>query len=475
MKPQKPIKRIGELLLFSIAIGAVNLFFFKNPGFFRSPFNPYLLLAMIVAVYYGKYYGFLSLLFSALIIAGPLPLTLELFRPGTWSLAFWRELKSVAPVPLAATLVSVYIFGLIRDVYSSRLAKSKERVRLFSRQKGELLREKRVFETINLELEQRVSRQQDSITALHSEIQQLYSLNLQKALDALLATVQRFSGATQASIWQAQAESKELHLAASLGWDESSARPPTIPLENSIEGWVLRNNTLYSVKMAAQYENLRALDRGINILTFPVSAGRKIWGVLNIEDMPFVKYNLYSEKLLTMILALAAPALERAVEYETVVTQAEIHPITGLPAFSQFFSLLQRTLQRVRTEKGTLSVLIAELSNYDPLLEEFGRESVLQLVSRIAGQLVILSSNKANLFHYTNDNQIVVLYPNLDYDGASLFSLEILTMINQMEWKLHERIVNLEVILGYASLSEEQLEADGLLQIAENILEMQKV
>jgi len=30
-------------------------------------------------------------------------------------------------------------------------------------------------------------------------------------------------------------------------------------------------------------------------------------------------------------------------------------------------------------------------------------------------------------------------------------------------------------MVGYASLSEEQLEAEGLLQIAENILEMQKV
>ncbi len=68
-----------------------------------------------------------------------------------------------------------------------------------------------------------------------------------------------------------------------------------------------------------------------------------------------------------------------------------------------------------------------------------------------------------------------MLYPHLDYDGASLFSLETLGMINEKEWTLNEQIVNLEVMIGYASLSEEQLEAEGLLQIAENILEMQKV
>lgn len=475
MSSQKPITRIGELLLFSIAIGALNLFFRDNPGFFRGSFNPYLLLALIVAAYYGKYYGLLSLLFSSLIIALPLPFATDLFQPGTWGLSYWVDLWSVAPVPIAATLISVYILGLIRDALASRLANAKERVRLFSRQKGELLKQKRVLETINQELEQRVSRQQDSITALHSEIQELYSLNLDKALETILSTVQRFSGATEVSIWQVHPDTKDLHLVVSRGWDESGSRSTVISVENSIEGWVLRNNTVFSVKMLGQYENLRQMDRGHNIMTFPVAAGRKIWGVLNIADMPFAKYNLYTEKLVTMILALAAPALERAVEYEAVVTQAEVHPVTGLAAFTQFFSLLKNTLLRARRDKETLSVLILELTNFDILSEKFGRENVLQLVSQLAGQLLILSRNKANLFHYKDENQISVLYPHLDYDGASLFSLETLSMINEKEWILQEQKVNLEVMVGYASLSEEQLEAEGLLQIAENILEMQKV
>jgi len=475
MRSQKPITRIGELLLFPIAIGAVNLFFRDNPGFFRGSFNPYLLLALIVAVYYGKYYGLLSLLFSSLIIALPLPFVLSIFQPGTWGPSYWVDLRSVAPVPMAATLVSAYILGLIRDAQTGRLAKAKERVRLFSRQKGELLKLKRVLETINQELEQRVSRQQDSITALHSEIQELYSLNLDKALETILSTVQRFSGATEVSIWQVHPETKDLHLVVSRGWDESGSRPTVISVENSIEGWVLRNNTVFSVKMLGQYENLRQMDRGHNIMTFPVAEGRKIWGVLNIADMPFAKYNLYTEKLVTMILALAAPALERAVEYEAVVTQAEVHPVTGLAGFTQFFSLLKNTLQRARRDKETLSVLILELTDFDTLSESFGRENALQLVSQLAGQLVILSRNKANLFHYKDENQIALLYPHLDYDGASLFSLETLSMINDKEWILQEQTVNLEVMVGYASLSEEQLEAEGLLQIAENILEMQKV
>jgi diguanylate cyclase (GGDEF)-like protein len=475
MRSQKSIIRIGELLLFSLVIGAVNLFFRENPGFFRGSFNPYLLLALIVAVYYGKYYGLLSQLFSSVVIALFLPLAMNLIQPGTWSLSYWEGLRKVAPVPMAVTLVSVYILGLIRDARVKQLTKAKDRVRLFSRQKGELLKNRRVLETINRELEQRVFRQQDSITALHSEIQGLYSFNLDKALETILGTVQRFSGATVASIWQFLPESKDLHLVCQRGWEEDTSRPTSISTENTIEGWVLRNNTIFSVKMLGQYDNLRQMDRGHSIMTFPITAGRKIWGVLNIADMPFAKYNLYTEKLVTMILSLAAPALERVVEYEAVITQAEVHPITGLPAFAQFFSLLKNAVQRARQDKETLSVLILELVNFDDLADSFGRENTLRLVSQIAGQVVILSRNKAGLFHYKDDNQIVVMYPHLDYDGASLFSLETLSIVNQKEWSLNEQTVNLEVMIGYASLSEEQLEPEGLLQIAENILEMQKV
>jgi diguanylate cyclase (GGDEF)-like protein len=306
-------------------------------------------------------------------------------------------------------------------------------------------------------------------------MQELYSLNLEKALETILATVQRFSGASVISIWQAHPEAKDLRMVASRGWEEGSSRPTVVSADNSIEGWVLRNNTIFSVKMLGQYENLRKMDRGVNLMTLPVMAGRQIWGVLNIADMPFAKYNLYTEKLVTMVLALAAPALERAVEYEAVVTQAEVHPVTGLPAFAQFFSLLKETFRRARQNRETLSVLILELTNFDSLSETFGRENALHLVSRLAGQMLILSRNKANLFHYKDENQIVLLYPHLDYDGASQFSLEALNHINAHEWSLKEKQVDLEVMVGYASLSEDEVEAEGLLQIAENILEMQKV
>ncbi|MBN1836160.1 MAG: GAF domain-containing protein, partial [Spirochaetales bacterium] len=418
--------------------------------------------------------GLASLLISAAVIAFPLPAVLQLFDPGTWGPAYWQQLLRTAPVPLAATMVAAYLLGLIRDSQAAELSRARERLRQFARDKGNLTRRVRLLEAVGGELERRVSGQQDSTTALYSELQKLYSLNLQKALETVLDTVGRFSGSSSSSIWALEDSGRTLRLAAARGLDTATAAV-AIPVEGSIEGWVVRNNLPFSVRMLMQYENLHKLDTGRNIMTFPVAAGRKVWGVLNIEAMPFLNYNLHTEKLLQLILALCAPALERALEYEAVVRQAEANPVTGLPSFTELFSLLEAGLQRARSEGGTLSVILLEVANFEHLSRGLDERSVTGLLRPIADQLAELSGRRGSVFHYKQASQLALLVPDLDYDGASLLSLEILGMISERDWVLQEQPVQLEVILGYASLTDKEPDAESLLQVAENILEMQKL
>ena len=473
IRSKRLLKDLGELLLFSLFIGAINIIFVHNPGFFKGIFNPYLLLAFVVAAYYGKNYGFLSLSFSALVILLPLPLVLGLFRHVPWGRPYWTGLGSQGLITLAVALVGVYVFGLIKESSASTVRQAKERLRTMSRAKGLLQRQSRVLKLVNHELEERVSRQQDSVTELHSRIQELYSLNLQKAFEAILETVQKFSSANSASIWELDPDAKNLRMAASIGWE--GEHQTVIPVESSIEGWVIRNDTLFSIRMLLQHENLRNMDKGRNLLTLPMYSGRKIWGVLNIEDMPFVKYNHYTERLLLMIMALAGPALERAIEYEAIVSQGEVNEYTGFPPYSQFYSSLKKTMQRLHMENGTLSVIIVELINFDDLAAEYGKEALYGLIVEMSQEMMRLSQNKASFFHYKDESQIVLICQNLDFDGTSLLSLETLGMINEKDWRLKDQSVSLDLILGYAAMGGKKMDADEILQVAENILDMQKV
>ena len=471
------LAKAGEILAFPLAIGAANYFYPQNPGFFGGFFNPYLTLSLFLSVYYGKYYGFLSLGFSCLVVALGLPTAASVISGGALAIPFelWERLWQLAPIPLAITLVEIYLLGLMRDSLVKRESRSRMRLASFSRDKGLLTRQVRALQSANFELEERISRQEDSITSLYSQVQALHSLNLAKAFQSILEMVRRFVGATRVSIWEHKPEANRLELAASLGWEESSDARTVIQDENTIEGWVVRNNLMFSVKMVLENELLHRMDTGRNIMTLPIAAGRRIWGVLNVEEMPFAKYNLYTDRLLPMIMTLAGPALERAIEFESVLRQEDIHPLTGIPSFSQFYALLARELPRLAVENGTLAVVILELLNFPKLLEEHGREASFHLIVEVARIVQELSGGHARLFHYKSESQLALLYPNLDSDGASLFSLNLLEKVNSTEWRVRDARTFIELILGFSVRTASNQSPDDLLDSAANLLEMQKV
>jgi GGDEF domain-containing protein len=467
--------RIGELLAFSLIIGGINLFFHTNPGFLEGVVNPYLILPLVVAAYYGKYYGFLSLLFTVIVVALPLPFAIKLIHPESWDPGYWRQVGQDSLIPLAVSLAGVYLFGIIRDSFTSQIQRLKERLGAVSRNAGLSKRRLRGLETVNRELEERISGQQDSITSLYNHVQELYSLDLAKIMDALLEAVRQFIGATKASIWEYRSDTKTLNLSASIGWGPDEKVETSLSTTETIEGWVFRNNRMFSINQLLQYDNLKKMDTGRNVLTVPISGGDTVWGVLNIREMPFYKYNAYSEKLLQMIVTLAGPALEKAIEYDSVVRQADIHPTTGFPSFARFYTVLEKEVQRMSVQKETMSIVILELVNFQEIVEEYGEEKAYALFVRITEVLSRIAHERARLFHYKAENQVVFLIPHLDYDGASLFCLEVLGAINEENWVIDNVNQPVETALGYAALGEKQLSADEMLEVAENLLDMQKV
>jgi GGDEF domain-containing protein len=472
-----PPAHAAEVLAFALAIGVVNWFFPGDPGFLRGVFNPYIALSFLIAVSHGKYYGFLALGYSALIVAVGLPLSASIWSGHGIAIpaGTWADLSSAAPLPFAAAILQVYVLGIIRDSLTRRDRKARDLLVSLSRDKGLLKRQVRALREANLELEERVSRQEDSITSLYSQVQVLGSLNLNKTIGAILELTARYVGATRCSIWQHLPREKSLAFVAGKGWEQGAEILTLLPDEGTIEGWVVRNGGMFSVKMLLTNEVLARLDTGRNIITMPIIAGRRTWGVLNIEEMPFAKYNLYSERLLQVIMTLVAPALDRAIEFESVLRQEDINPVTGLPSFPELYAMLQLELARLSMEGGTLAVLVLELANMDDLVKEHGREQTLLLLREIARVVQESSGGPALVFHYKAESQLGVLYPKLDSDGASHFSLSVLAKVNSTEWKVKNERVFLELMLGFAARSGAGQSADALLEAAENLLEMQKV
>jgi GGDEF domain-containing protein len=476
-KGTTPARNAVEILFFTLMVAALNWFFPRNPGFLEGFFNPYTFLSLLIAVSHGKYYGFLCLGYSVLEVGLGLPIARSLAAGSGFSLpaAAWGDLGRLAPLPLATAIIEVYILGIMRDSLTRGDRAARERLASISREKGLLKRQVRALREANLELEERISRQEDSVTSLYSQVQVLSSLNLGKALGALLEMTARFVGATRCSIWQHRPDAGSLAFVTGIGWDRGTEAETLLPDEGTIEGWVVRNNGMFSVKMLLDNEALRRMDRGSNIITMPIVTGRRTWGVLNIEEMPFARYNLYSERLLLVIMALAGPALERAIEFESVVRQEDVNPVTGLPSFPELYAMLELELARLAVENGTLALIVLEIANFRDLAEKSGQEQTLLLLRDLARMAEQASGGQARVFHYKAESQLAVLYPRLDADGASLFSLTLLEKAGTAEWKAREERVPLELVLGFAARVNAEQTADDLLKAAENLLEMQKV
>jgi PleD family two-component response regulator len=197
--------------------------------------------------------------------------------------------------------------------------------------------------------------------------------------------------------------------------------------------------------------------------------------VLNIEELPFVKYNLYTERLLFIIISLIEPSLHKAVEYNAIMQREEVDGLTGLPLFTSFYNVLQKELERKQIEQGKISIIVLDIVNYPDIIAEHDETKVKgELIPQIIQAIYQATENQGQGFQFKMDNQFGFIFPNLDYDGASLYCLEILERMNSFDVSLEDRKLPLEVIIGFSAFAGNE-DADDMIDRAENLLEMQKV
>lgn len=469
----KPVSYLEAVLLPVLAF-VINLFFPGDPGFASLHFLPYIAPALFMAVYEGLGIGFLSFGVGTVLIYLGFPLERYLFNGEPINAVYWASLLKRSVVPFPTAIVLLYSFGLIRRFYTRSLTALKDRFRRAIKLQHTSRKKSRALEKVNVELDERLSRQQESITSLYNQLKRIDTLSVSNTINTLLETVRLFTRTTKASVWQYWPTNHSMKLAAQIGWKAEEKQDTEIPVEGTLEGWVYRNNQLFSVRMLLQYENLRKMDRSGNIIIMPINIKKKSWGILSIEDLPFEKYNLYTERVLYIIISLLEPALERSIEYETFVEKEERDSETGLPLFSSFYRFLEEEMKRMEIQRGTLCIVILEIANYSDLTAGYGEKEAAGILHQLVPVIEELTGNFAEIFHYKNRNQLGIVVPNLDYDGASLFCLEVLERINTGGFKAGDIAVNIEALVGYSTYSGTQTQ-DEMLSNAERLLEIQKL
>lgn len=443
---------------------AVDLTDRGDPGLLDAAVNPYLLAALAITAWRGWLPGYTALAAGAALAYAGLAIVPAAADP---------LLHPRLPALAVTAVLGVLVFGLIHFSW-------RRRVRRLRREAADLGREREVAERQRTgllaaasELERQVSGQRDSLAYLHSRWRELSSANVDRTLRVVLDTVSELTGADRCSLWQFDAEAGELVVRATAGWDADDPAERRLPINGSIEGWALRNERLFSAKLLPRYDTLRRVDRGAVVYAAPLRAGARAWGVIDVERLPFERFNAHTEHLLLLAAAVAAAPLEQALAYESDLEPADRSAYTGYPLFAHLDRVLRAEVAARAAGGGTLSVILIWIRNYHRLVSDADAECGDRVIEAVFRAVREIAAGTARCFHYKYDGQLAVVCPGLDFDGAALLALDLLTWAAKPAPPDGAGGARAELTVGYSSLAPGVDDADALLRMAENLLAMQ--
>jgi hypothetical protein len=402
------IRHILEIFGFYLLVILIDWVLEPNSwGFSEYFYLPYLILPPLFASFYGTGWGLLALLVGEVLIG----VSLFYFGPGVnW--AEWIPVLQIQQWSGSFSLALVFFLGSMRSALRGQKKAFLERLRRYARSNWGLKQKSRALIMANLELENRVMSQKDSITLLYSQMVQLQGLNLKQALETLLETGHIFSGLRKASIWRFSPSEEAFHLEATFGWLQEEVLPETT-LHESIQGWVVQNASLFSLRMLLQYQLFEQLTQNDAILTLPIMIDRRVWGILNVEDLPFERYSLYTERILQLIVKLAEPSLSPIIEHQRLFSESEKDPETNIPLFSQLFRFLQTEITRAEIQGDSFSLILLEIVNLNSLVPPPPGSERRKIWKTLSEKIKATRENPMSFFHYKEDSQLSIYVPNL--------------------------------------------------------------
>lgn len=454
---------LPETLITAVIIGGLSVLPILDFGI-SSGLMLIISISILMSFWHGRLAGLLTLAIS-----------LSIYCAGQFF--FFNSIPDLLPIinVISLGILLIYLGGALRKLREYKMTKIMHRFRRNSDEKSQLSKISHAQQDIIQELEERVTRQKDAINLLYDRINEIDCLDINLSISKLLDTIVHFTESEALSLWVYDPALNKLRLRMRKG-DEQDGEQPILDLKESLEGWVFRNNQLFSMRMTLEYDNLNELNSRESIICVPIVLDNKTWGVINIESLPFIKYSEYTENLVQIIVSLAQPALKKSLDFETLLMGEEQHDITGLPQFTQLYRILDKNRYDESGMINSSSLIIIEFQGYPELVDEYGNERIIKLQSELAKSISDKQSNNPELFHYRDDSKMALYIPHMDFDGCSLFCLEALETINSKTWELDGKKISPDVNLGYASSGTgEKMDPDDLIKRAEFLLEIQKI
>lgn len=493
-KPVETLWNFGIPLLSAVALYALDVSVKHYVGFMSAAAAPYAVVAIVIAAEMGTASAMTFLGAAVLLVAAVTPaisgwssvLALPLHLRGI-------RLETRIGVVLMAVTVAWVLLRLKR--YRQNLSLVRSANRSLKEQRDQARSEADGLELSIRELYRRTATESAGVTVLYHQIQRMYSYDQSQTFSAVLDALHQLTGATSAIIYRF--DESGLNLTPIAGWPEGAEKDQEV-LESSetVEGWVLRNNQLFSVRMLLTNDDLRRIDRKQTVLAVPIHAFGRIWGVLSVQDMPFERYNEFAELAVQLVVALASPAVEQSLfkvsaGHGTARDQAQLvanaRPGTAQPVgstaqkaeqliepFTEFAPAFSAAIREAAEAGRNVSLFVFEIREGEDLVRQFGMEAMRELIAEMGRSLQTVSKGTAQVFEYDRSYQLAALVSAIEYDAAGYMLLRVLESFSSRAWSVAGEAILPEIIVGFSSTNQTMFQSDEMMRRVEAMLAGQR-
>ena len=462
---------IFSMATFFLLVISVNIMLFPDtPGFLGLNPHPYLIVVLLMSGRFGLKEGLLAALLASIILS--VYVFLENQPYFSWSLLVEKSfLLSIISYFLAALIVGEmrgFNKSYERTLRHENIELKEERTRL--KEQLEIVTE------IKEELENRIIGQEETVHSLYQSIKALETLNEKQFYQALTQLTARFTGATKVSLYMINYSQDSIQRVAQYGWPDEEGAQKKFPLYEDIFGLVLKFNRMLTIKeISDDSEHLSIWEKCSHkaYAYVPISMASVIVGILTVDDIPFLKLNISTIRILALIAELAVPALKNIIKYQDLQEMVKIDPITELLKYDSFMSVAEVEFKKTVRYQLDFSLLFVEVTGLMQIKNRYGHDVHIEALKWISRKLqqALRSIDIIGLGPQTC--QFVLALPVTNMEGM-LAVIDRIKKLEKCAADAPQWCKYLHLYYGTASYHPSLDSLDSMIKLAQNSLKLNK-
>lgn len=306
------MKRFSYLIEPLVLLAALTLINFiwvgDNPGFLGISPHPYWIVVVAISVKYELKQSLIAAFLSIINYS------VLLFVFHEISLSEYFMFETFKPVLLF--LIFSTLIGKVRSGQVQKLSEAINEKTLMEKDLNTIQKRYEKVSKINSELSERIIYQTCSFSTIYEMAKKMRTSNIESLLPEALQFISEATEAEKCSFYIYN--KNKLELVTSRGWNEQDKKERKEIMRNRLVAQVLKNKEIRAVNdflNDLDAETPQYIEEEVVVST-PITYGHgnEIFGIINIEKMPFNKFNSDSFNLLKIVANWISDSLEETAE-----------------------------------------------------------------------------------------------------------------------------------------------------------------